>query len=52
LVPGVAQRAGFRLEASLRSEDRATDGSLCDTLVYACVRAEWSAGLREDDPAR
>jgi RimJ/RimL family protein N-acetyltransferase len=48
----VAQRAGFRLEASLRSEDRATDGSLRDTLVYACVRAEWSAGLREDDPAK
>lgn len=47
----VAERAGFRLEASLRSDDRATDGSLRDTLVYACLRAEWSDGRRDREAA-
>jgi hypothetical protein len=47
----VPERAGFRLEASLRSDDRAPDGSLRDTLVYACLRAEWSDGLRSADAA-
>lgn len=31
----VAERAGFTLEATLKHERRANDGSLSDTLVYA-----------------
>ena len=38
----VAERAGFRLEAVLRNDDRANDGSLRDTLVY--VRLRQAAG--------
>ena len=33
----VAERAGYRLEAELRSDDRANDGSLRDTLVYVLL---------------
>lgn len=36
----VAERAGYRLEAVLRSDDRANDGSLRDTLVFVRLRAE------------
>jgi RimJ/RimL family protein N-acetyltransferase len=36
----VAERAGYRLEAVLRADDRANDGSLRDTLVYALLRDE------------
>lgn len=37
---GVAERAGYRLEAILRNDDRANDGSLRDTLVFARLRAD------------
>lgn len=40
----VAERAGYRLEAVLRSDDRANDGSLRDTAVYALLRAETPRG--------
>jgi len=33
----VAERAGFPFEAELRNDDRANDGSLRNTLVYALV---------------
>jgi RimJ/RimL family protein N-acetyltransferase len=33
----VAERAGYRLEAKLRYDDRANDGSLRDTLVYVLL---------------
>ena len=36
----VAERAGFRLEAELRSDDRANDGSLRDTIIYALYSAQ------------
>jgi RimJ/RimL family protein N-acetyltransferase len=39
----VAQLAGFHLEAELRSDDRANDGSLRDTVVYAVIRDEYQA---------
>ncbi|HET7011327.1 MAG TPA: GNAT family N-acetyltransferase [Anaerolineales bacterium] len=38
----VAERAGFRLEATLHSDDRAMDRSLRDTLVYVRLRRNWS----------
>ena len=37
----VARRAGYVLEARLRRESRAVDGSLRDTLVFALLRDEW-----------
>jgi len=37
----VAERAGYRLEAKLRYDDRANDGSLRDTLVYALLRDDF-----------
>lgn len=37
----VAQRAGYTLEARLRHESRAPDGSLRDTLIFALLRNEW-----------
>ena len=37
----VAERAGYRLEATLRCDDRANDGSLRDTAVYAILRQEY-----------
>lgn len=43
----VAERAGYRLEARLRADVRAPDGSLRDTLLYARLRtdsAQSSAG--------
>lgn len=39
----VAERAGYRLEATLHSEDRANDGSLRDTLVYVMLAEDYSA---------
>ncbi len=33
----VAERAGFRLEAELRCDDRANDGSLRDTTIYVLL---------------
>ena len=37
----VAELAGYRLEAELRSDDRANDGSLRDTVVYALLAGEF-----------
>ena len=37
----VAERAGFRLEARLRWDDRANDGSLRDTLVYVLLAEDF-----------
>jgi len=37
----VAERAGYRLEATLRNDDRANDGSLRDTAVYAFLRSDF-----------
>jgi len=34
----VAELAGYQLEAQLRADDRANDGSLRDTVVYAVFR--------------
>jgi RimJ/RimL family protein N-acetyltransferase len=36
----VAERAGFRLEAQLRADDRANNGSLRDTVIYALHNAQ------------
>ena len=36
----VAERAGYTLEAHFRCHERAADGSLRDTLVYARIKAE------------
>ncbi len=36
----VARRCGFALEATLRKESRAPDGSLRDTMIFARFRAE------------
>ena len=38
----VAERAGYRLEAELRCDDRANDGSLRDTLIYALLADDFS----------
>jgi len=38
----VAERAGYRLEATLRSEDRANDGGLRDTLIYVMLADDYS----------
>ncbi len=43
----VAELAGYRLEAELRSDDRANDGSLRDTVVYVLLPEEFP----EADPA-
>ena len=37
----VAERAGFPLECTMRSEARANDGSLRDTRVYAMLPEDW-----------
>ena len=39
----VAERAGYRLEATLRSDDRANDGSLRDTLIYVMLAGDYSS---------
>jgi ribosomal-protein-serine acetyltransferase len=39
----VAERAGYRLEAELRSDDRANDGSLRDTLIYVLLIEDFYA---------
>jgi len=39
----VAERAGYRLEATLHSENRANDGSLRDTLVYVMLAEDYSS---------
>jgi len=36
----VAERAGFALEGTLRDNERGTDGSLRDTLIYSSLRRE------------
>jgi RimJ/RimL family protein N-acetyltransferase len=41
----VAERAGFRLEAELRWDDRANDGSLRDTLVYVLLAEDFHHGI-------
>jgi RimJ/RimL family protein N-acetyltransferase len=37
----VAELAGYRLEAQLRSDDRANDGTLRDTVVYVKLREDF-----------
>jgi RimJ/RimL family protein N-acetyltransferase len=37
----VAERAGYRLEAQLRSDDRANDGSLRDTAIYVLLAEDY-----------
>jgi RimJ/RimL family protein N-acetyltransferase len=37
----VAERAGFRREAQLRCDDRANDGSLRDTIIYALLNEDF-----------
>lgn len=37
----VAQRAGYTLEAHLRRDSRAPDGTLRDSLIFARLREEW-----------
>ena len=37
----VAERAGFRLEAELRCDERANDGSLRDTIVYMLLAEDF-----------
>lgn len=37
----VAERAGYRLEAELQHDDRANDGSLRDTLIYALLAEDF-----------
>ena len=39
----VAQACGFALEAHLRRDSRATDGTLRDTLSFSLLREEWAA---------
>jgi RimJ/RimL family protein N-acetyltransferase len=39
----VAEKAGYRLEAELLSDDRANDGSLRNTLVYAMLAGDFKA---------
>lgn len=41
----VAERAGFHLEATLRSHARANDGSLRDTLIYVMLAEDFARGL-------
>jgi len=43
----VAELAGYRLEAQLRADDRANDGSLRDTVVYVLLPGE----LQDTDAA-
>jgi ribosomal-protein-serine acetyltransferase len=40
----VAERAGYRLEAMLRSDDRANDGSLRDTVIYVLLIEDYDSG--------
>ena len=40
----VAERAGFPFEAELVNDDRANDGSLRNTIVYALVQATFRSG--------
>jgi RimJ/RimL family protein N-acetyltransferase len=47
----VAERAGYRLEALLRAEDRSNDGSLRDTVIYALVRGDPGAGPDLGEPS-
>lgn len=41
----VAERAGYRLEARLRSAAVTPTGDLRDTLVYALLADEWESGM-------
>ena len=43
----VAELAGYRLKAELRSDDRANDGSLRDTVVYALLSGEFQQRAAE-----
>lgn len=45
----VAERAGFHLEAQLRWDDRANDGSLRDTLVYVLLAEDFHRESRGPD---
>jgi RimJ/RimL family protein N-acetyltransferase len=38
----VAERAGYRLEAELRSDDRANDGALRDTLIFVMLAEDFT----------
>jgi len=39
----VAERAGYRLEAELRSDDRANDGSLRNTAIYVLLTEDFKS---------
>jgi RimJ/RimL family protein N-acetyltransferase len=42
----VAERAGFRLEAILRSHDRANDGSMRDTTIYVLLAEDFESWIK------
>jgi len=45
----VAERAGYRLEGTLRNEARAADGQLGDTRIYAMLPEEYPRPADGDD---
>jgi RimJ/RimL family protein N-acetyltransferase len=45
----VAERAGFRLDATLKNRARTVDGTLCDILLFSLTREEF-AGLASNWP--
>jgi RimJ/RimL family protein N-acetyltransferase len=47
----VAERAGYRLEAELRCDDRANDESLRDTIVYAFLAEDFQPETHKPDVA-
>ncbi len=42
----VAKRAGYTLEATLRYDGWANDGTLRDTYVFGMIRSEWEAAYK------
>jgi ribosomal-protein-alanine N-acetyltransferase len=42
----VAEKAGLRLEGTLRSHELGVDGSRRDTACYAALREDWAGGRR------
>ena len=44
----VAERAGFRLEATLRDHKRSLSGTLCDTLIFARLRHDHLSSVGTD----
>jgi len=47
----VAERAGYRLEAILRSDDRANDGSMRDTTVYVLLAEDFISWTQDFNAA-